>query len=70
MSWNHRVLRHEDGTLAVYEVYYDDDGRPVSRTETPVAADGDDLAELLETIDQIRAACDLPILDIGAIREG
>ena len=28
MSWNYRILRHEDGSLALHEVYYDEDGRP------------------------------------------
>lgn len=36
MSWNYRVLRHEDGRLAVHEVFYDEAGRPRSHTARPV----------------------------------
>lgn len=34
--WNYRVLRHEDGSLALHEVFYDSAGRPASYTSEPV----------------------------------
>jgi len=37
MTWNYRVLRYADGTLALHEVYYDKDDRPCSYTENPIS---------------------------------
>jgi hypothetical protein len=36
MTWNDRVVRTANGDeewFAIYEIYYDDDGRPEARTE-------------------------------------
>lgn len=35
MSWNFRVMRHEDGGLAVHEVHYDAAGRPRACSAEP-----------------------------------
>lgn len=35
MSWNHRILRHEDGTYQLHEVYYDADGEPNAWVPAP-----------------------------------
>ena len=35
MSWNHRILAHKDGDevyFQIHEVYYDEDGKPISYT--------------------------------------
>lgn len=71
MHWNYRVLRHEDGTLALHEVFYDEDGAPSMYTTDPIsfAVDGDEgLTALTEALE--RALCDAkerPLLDVSDI---
>lgn len=48
MSWNYRVIRAQDGTLAIHEVYYDEAGKPRAYTEDPVAPMGETYWELLQ----------------------
>jgi hypothetical protein len=47
MSWNYRILRHQDGTLALHEVHYDQHGRPRAYTAEPTrfVVDADEGAE-------------------------
>lgn len=66
MHWNHRVIEYvdqatEEPWLAIHEVYYDDGGK-MSYTEDPVAVCGEDRAELLLTLDRMRAAIEKPFL--------
>lgn len=71
MSWNYRVIRHEDGTLALHEVYYDEAGTPVMYTVEPAnfAVDADeglsDLIAALETA--LRDAKERPVLNAQEI---
>lgn len=44
--WNYRVLRHVDGSFAVHEVHYGDDGKPHACTEEPTGFVGDSLDDL------------------------
>ena len=37
MTWNYRVVRHPDGTLALHEAYYDDAGRLKAATAGPIS---------------------------------
>lgn len=62
MTWNHRVVRKQ-GLLQVYEVYYDELGRPASVTETAVSPMGDNLQELASEIKAFAKALSKPILD-------
>ena len=62
MTWNHRVLRYEDGTLGIHEVYYDA-GEPWSCTESPAAAEGDSAEELIETLTRMVACIAEPVLN-------
>ncbi|UOD32462.1 hypothetical protein INH39_12880 [Massilia violaceinigra] len=62
MSWNYRVM-HKAGQLAVYSVYYDDDGKVISSSILPEAPSG-------ETLEALRHCCALymdaltkPVLD-------
>ena len=54
MSWNYRIVKRLDGTYALHEVYYDENGKPWSMTENPTifVADNDegpaDIREALE----------------------
>ena len=50
MSWNHRILAHKDGDemyFEIHEVYYDEDGKPISYT-----ADGANVGS--ESLDGIK----------------
>ncbi len=62
VSWNYRVLRHADGTVAVHEVYYDN-GSPVSCTEKPDALYERDLDALRRTVAAVTRALDEPVLE-------
>lgn len=49
MRWDYRVL-DRDGELAIYEVFYDDDGRVVGHTEAPVSPHADCLQDLIDGV--------------------
>jgi YD repeat-containing protein len=69
VKWNHRVLRtitvlgtvHEVG-YSIHEVYYDDDGKPTSWTES-VGPTGSSLKDLIEDHIRIGRALTQPILE-------
>lgn len=63
MTWNHRVMRYADGSLGIHEVFYNDDGNPVSWTEEAIGVAGDNLEELREELTHMLRALDKPILD-------
>ncbi|WP_165366164.1 hypothetical protein [Brumimicrobium glaciale] len=45
-GWNHRVLAHNDDGevyLEIHEVYYGDNGTPVSYTENAISVGGEDV---------------------------
>jgi hypothetical protein len=66
MTWNYRVVCTENEaevSYAIYEVYYDDDGRPEARTERPSYPAGETLEELREDVQRYLAALDQPVLD-------
>lgn len=73
MTWNYRILRHRDGTLALHEVYYDEQGQPRAYTERPAgfAVDPEDGPEgvqaALETA--LRDARERPVLDAETIAD-
>jgi hypothetical protein len=72
MTWNYRVVRTTDGeaeTFAIYEVYYDGDGRPEARTEEPASPAGETLKELAEDLTCYQAALSQPILDDALFRK-
>ncbi|HLO92695.1 MAG TPA: hypothetical protein VK195_00125 [Burkholderiaceae bacterium] len=51
MPWNYRVM-NRDGELAIYEVYYDDEGRVRGHGSEPTFPAGD-------SIEALRANCAL-----------
>ncbi len=66
MSWNYRVIkRNSDGNewYGIYEVYYDDSGRPVACTETPINPFGETLDELATDLQHFTEAMAKPALD-------
>ena len=69
MSWNYRVLVEEHGKgedreefFAVFEVYYDENGKPDSYTTTPVAIAWSDCDDVNEVIDLYMQAFKKPYL--------
>ena len=66
MTWNYRVVRTIDRaeeSFAIYEVYYDDDGRPEARTAEPAYPAGETLEELQEDLAWYLRALQEPVLD-------
>jgi hypothetical protein len=65
MTWNYRVVRldyEDDSEYGIYEVYYDDDGKPISRTENPVGCVGVDMQELYDSFQYMSIAFSKPTL--------
>jgi hypothetical protein len=67
MTWNYRIIKTPEG-FSVYEVFYDDEGNPVSMTVDPTLDFFcDTVEELLEEIEILKAAFDKPAIDINTI---
>ena len=64
MTWDHRIIKYEDGTIGIHEVYYDEDGKIILYSDArPVI--GDDMDDLRVGFDYMERAFHAPILDIG-----
>lgn len=71
--WNHRIVQHKDGPddeayFEIVECMYNDDGTISSYTDG-IAVGGNSLAELLETLEQMRQCVEgnKPILVDGEV---
>ena len=63
--WNHRILCRDIAGcrfFAVHEVYYTDDGTPVSWTAVPVKLVSDSYAGLTATLEQVLDATQQHVL--------
>lgn len=64
--WNHRLVEVDDGDgdklLLVCEVYYNDDGKPWSRTENASGATGANVDEVRLQLERMLKCLDRPIL--------
>jgi hypothetical protein len=69
MSWDYRVVRTAHG-YAIYEVYYDDGGRPEARTEDPASPFGETLEALVDDVRHYLAALRQPVLDDARFHRG
>jgi hypothetical protein len=70
MSWNYRVVRTGQG-FGVFEVYYDETGRPDGTTERPILDFYCDTPEdLLHELELIKAAFEKPPLEMKSIESG
>jgi hypothetical protein len=70
VNWNYRVVKKPEG-YSVYEVFYDDEGRPWARTEDPTLDFFCPTPEdLVAELDIIRRAFDRPPLDDEEIGQG
>ena len=71
ITWNYRILRHEDRTFALHEVYYDETGEPRAYTAEPIGFYADEeegpdaIVASLEMA--LRDARERPILNASAI---
>lgn len=66
--WDCRLVRkfYEDSDeehIAVYEVYYDENDNPISRTENPIHVDGSSLKDVKKYFKTIKKAMKKPVLD-------
>jgi hypothetical protein len=67
MSWNYRVVRTDQG-FGVFEVYYDEAGRPNGTGERPILDFYCDTPEdLLHELEVMRAAWEQPPLEMNLI---
>lgn len=69
MTWNYRILRHENGDLSLHEVYYFDDGRPRAYTADPISFFSDaehGPGEIVTSLERaLRDAKERPVLDVS-----
>ncbi|MFZ1429986.1 MAG: hypothetical protein WBP58_05190 [Chitinophagaceae bacterium] len=74
MSWSYRILRHPDGTVALHEVYFHEDGQPHSYAEPPASfvLDGDEGPQgIIASLElALRDAKERPVLDAATIGKG
>lgn len=62
MTWSYRVVRGDAG-LRIHDVYYDGDGNPTARHETPTYVYGDTVEELRSQLMSMLEALDEPAID-------
>lgn len=65
MHWNYRVVRHEDGTLVIHEVYYAPDGTPELMTVNPSYPMADSLPALRDRLGDYASALMKPVLPVA-----
>ena len=70
MSWNYRMVKRLDGTLAVHEVYYNKAGRECSMTAEPVSLYGDSPEEIVGDLIRIKADVRLRPLFVEPDKDG
>ena len=69
MTWNYRVIRHQDPSsesgafLEIHEVYYDDRGRPNGVTERGASLGSENIKGIKWVLGKMRKALKEPILD-------
>lgn len=68
MSWNYRLIRYEDGSLGIHEVFYRDQGDPWTCTRDAIGIVGEDMEEIRLEIARFLIATNKPILDWDDIR--
>lgn len=81
MSWNYRILRrryvgwenntgptHED-MYGIYEVYYDEEGKPTKCSENPAYLEFDHIESLFDTMCKIQRVFEKPILEYDTLEK-
>lgn len=67
MTWNYRVFRENEHDFVIREVFYADDGTILGCTAEPIEPFGQSLDELARSIEDMKAALQLPILTFDDI---
>ncbi len=62
MTWNYRVMNRQ-GELAIYEVYYAEDGTVKGWSANPTFPAADNITELRVNCDLYFAALEEPVVD-------
>lgn len=62
MSWNYRVVRGAND-LRIFDVYYDESGRPIATHAAPAYVYGETMDDLRAQLQLMNEALTLPILD-------
>jgi hypothetical protein len=70
--WNHRIVQKRDPLFdetyfEVHEAHYNDDDELALITVEPITPYGMDIEQLKDTLENMRHACDKPILIEGEI---
>jgi hypothetical protein len=68
MSWNHRVLAHENNGeiyFQIHEVNYDLDNKPIGYSENPITIGGEEMSSLRWINNQISECLKKPVLWAG-----
>jgi len=64
--WNYRIVK-VDGELKIYDVNYNDDGVPTSRSVLPSHFYGDTIESIREQLEWFQAAIEKPVLSDSEI---
>jgi len=65
VTWNYRIVKYnsEDPMFGLHEIYYDKNGKPDSRTETPMVV-GETPEEVIAALEMALEACKTkPVLE-------
>ena len=67
MSWNYRILAHEDldTYFQIHEVYYNEEGKPDAHAKCGAIIGTDILSEMKDEIDLISSCLSKPVLWAG-----
>lgn len=69
MSWNHRILAHEDHKkeiyLVIHDVYYNEKNIPDGYSENGVTIGGETLKDIKWTLSKMKECLKKPILYAG-----
>lgn len=68
--WNYRALKHPDGTVAIHEVFYGEDGKPDSCSAEPTGFVGDSLEDLKSNLELAKRGLVERVLDYENFDEG
>jgi hypothetical protein len=60
--WNYRVIKRQDESFGIHEVYYDENGDPTMCTADPVTLYGDSVDEIVNDVNHILHALNKPVL--------
>mgnify|MGYP001235108570 CR=1 FL=1 len=65
--WNHRVLAHKDGEdwfFQIHEVYYNDEGKPISYTTNAISVGAESIKDIKWVLKEMKKSLEKPILSV------